>query len=166
MPDDRRATPARETATFAAGCFWGVEHRFRGLKGVTGAESGYTGGSTRDPTYARVCTDRTGHAEAVRVTFDPAVASYEALVRFFFAIHDPTEVNRQGADVGTQYRSVIFYHDAVQKATAQRVMAEIAASGRFRAPLATALVPASEFTRAEEYHQRYYEKNDKRSCSF
>ncbi len=166
MSDRAQVSPARETATFAAGCFWGVEHRFRGLKGVTDAVSGYTGGSTKGPTYAQVCTDRTGHAEAVRVTFDPAVIGYEDLVRFFFTIHDPTQVDRQGPDVGTQYRSIIFYHDRTQKETALSVMAEVGASGRFPGPLATALVPASEFTRAEEYHQRYYEKNDKGSCSF
>ncbi len=164
-PDKPQAPPARGTATFAAGCFWGVEYKFRQVEGVTDAVSGYTGGSTKGPTYSQVCTDRTGHAEAVRVTFDPAAVSYEALVRFFFSIHDPTQVDRQGPDVGTQYRSVIFYHDEAQKETARRVMAEIGASGRFHKPLATALVPASEFTPAEEYHQRYYEKHDKKSCA-
>ena len=128
-PTGRRSSPARETATFAAGCFWGVEYKFRQVKGVTDAVSGYTGGTTKDPTYAQVCTDRTGHAEAVRVTFDPAVVSYEDLVRFFFTIHDPTQVDRQGPDVGTQYRSVIFYHDEAQKETARKVMAEIARLG-------------------------------------
>ena len=163
---DRKAAPARGTATFAAGCFWGVEHKFRQVKGVTDAVSGYTGGTTREPTYAQVCTDRTGHAEAVRVTFDPAAVSYEDLVRFFFTIHDPTQVDRQGPDVGTQYRSAIFYHDEAQRETARKVMADIGASRRFGKPLATALVPASEFTAAEEYHQRYYEKNEKKSCAF
>ncbi|HEX2695814.1 MAG TPA: peptide-methionine (S)-S-oxide reductase MsrA, partial [Acidobacteriota bacterium] len=163
---EREASPAPGTATFAAGCFWGVEYKFRQVKGVTDAVSGYTGGSTKGPTYAKVCTDRTGHAEAVRVTFDPATVSYEDLVRFFFTIHDPTQVDRQGPDVGTQYRSVIFYYDEAQKETALKVMAQVGASGLFRKPLATALVPASEFTRAEEYHQRYYEKNDKKSCAF
>jgi peptide methionine sulfoxide reductase msrA/msrB len=154
------------TATFAAGCFWGVEYKFRQVKGVTDAVSGYTGGTTEDPTYVQVCADRTGHVEAVRVTFDPAVVSYEELVRFFFTVHDPTQVDGQGADVGTQYRSVIFTHDEAQKETAQKVMAEVGASGRFKKPLATALVPALEFTRAEEYHQRYYEKSGKTSCAF
>ncbi len=154
------------TATFAAGCFWGVEDMFRKVKGVTDAVSGYTGGATKDPTYGEVCSDRTGHAEAVRVTFDPAVVSYEELVRFFFTIHDPTQVDRQGPDVGTQYRSVIFFHDQTQKETALKVMAEVGASGRFEKPFATTLVPASEFTRAEEYHQRYYEKSGKKACAF
>ena len=155
-----------EMATFAAGCFWGVEYKFRQVKGVTDAVSGYTGGKTKDPTYAQVCTDRTGHAEAVRVTFDPEIVSYDDLVRFFFTIHDPTQVDRQGLDIGTQYRSAIFYRDESQKEAAQRIMAETAASGRFGGPLATALVPESEFTRAEEYHQRFYEKNEKKACAF
>lgn len=162
----RKAAPAQGTATFAAGCFWGVEYKFRQVKGVTDAESGYTGGTTKDPTYAQVCTDRTGHAEAVRVTFDPEIVSYDDLVRFFFTIHDPTQVDRQGLDIGNQYRSAIFYLDESQKQAAQRIMAEIAASGRFGEPLATALVPESEFTRAEEYHQRFYEKNEKKACAF
>jgi peptide methionine sulfoxide reductase msrA/msrB len=163
--DARKAAPAPGTATFAAGCFWGVEYKFRQVKGVADAVSGYTGGTTKDPTYAQVCSDRTGHAEAVQVTFDPATVSYEDLVRFFFTIHDPTQVDRQGADVGIQYRSVIFYHDEAQKQSARRIMAEITASGRFGKPLATALVPAGPFTRAEEYHQRFYEKNEKKACA-
>ena len=163
---EREALPKRSTAVFAAGCFWGVEYKFRKVKGVTDVESGYTGGTTRNPTYAQVCTDRTGHAEAVRVTFDPAVVSYEDLVRFFFTIHDPTQVDSQGLDVGSQYRSAIFYHDEGQRETARKVMAEIEASGRYETPLATRLVPETAFTRAEEYHQRYYEKNDKSSCAF
>lgn len=161
-----RGLAPKESATFAAGCFWGVEEKFRRVPGVLEAVSGYTGGTTKDPTYAQVCTDRTGHAEAVRVTFDPAVVSYEALVRNFFSIHDPTQVDRQGPDVGTQYRSVIFFHDDVQRETARKVMAELASSGRHAASLATALVPVSEFTRAEEYHQRYYEKQGKGACAF
>ena len=163
--DAKTSAPARGIATFAAGCFWGVEYKFRQVKGVTDAESGYTGGATADPTYAQVCTDRTGHAEAVRVTFDPGIVSYDDLVRFFFTIHDPTQVDRQGLDIGSQYRSAIFYHDEAQKRTAQGVMAEIAASGGFGKTLATALVPAAEFTRAEEYHQRFYEKNEKKACA-
>jgi len=166
MAGKQEASPAYAKATFAAGCFWGVEYKFRQVKGVTDAVSGYTGGTTKDPTYAQVCSDRTGHVEAVQVTFDPAVVSYEALVRFFFTVHDPTQVDRQGPDVGSQYRSVIFYHDEAQKDSAQKIMAEIGSSGRFGKPLATALVPASRFTRAEEYHQRYYEKNEKKSCAF
>jgi peptide methionine sulfoxide reductase msrA/msrB len=165
-PGEREASPARATATFAAGCFWGVEYKFRQVTGVTDVVSGYTGGTTENPSYAQVCTDRTGHAEAVEVTFDPAAVSYEALVRFFFTIHDPTQIDRQGLDVGAQYRSAIFYHDEAQKEAARRVMEEIAASGRFGTSLATALVPASEFTAAEECHQRYYEKNLGKSCGF
>jgi peptide methionine sulfoxide reductase msrA/msrB len=166
IPDERASAPTPGTATFAAGCFWGVEYEFRQVKGVTDALSGYSGGVTKDPTYAQVCTDRTGHAEAVRVTFDPSAVSYEELVRFFFTIHDPTQIDLQGPGVSTQYRSVIFYQDETQKETAQKVMAEVGASERFKKPLATALVPAAEFTRAEEYHQRYYEKNNKKACSF
>lgn len=155
-----------ETAVFAAGCFWGVEYKFREINGVKDTEVGYTGGMTENPDYGHVCTDRTGHAEAVRVTFDPSIVSYEDLVRFFFAIHDPTQVDGQGPDVGTQYRSEIFIADETQKETAQKVMDELQASGRFTKPIATGIVPASKFTRAEEYHQRYYEKNKKKACAF
>jgi peptide methionine sulfoxide reductase msrA/msrB len=155
-----------ETAIFAAGCFWGVEYKFHEIKGVKDTEVGYTGGKIENPDYRQVCTDRTGHAEAVRVTFDPLIVSYEDLVRFFFAIHDPTQVNRQGPDVGTQYRSMIFTADTAQKETAQKVMEELRASGRFEKPIATGIVPASKFTRAEETHQRYYEKNKKKACAF
>ena len=166
VPAEKTSAPKLGTATFAAGCFWGVEYKFREVRGVTDAVSGYAGGTTKAPTYAQVCTDRTGHAEAVRVTFDPAIVSYEELVRFFFTIHDPTQVDRQGPDVGTQYRSVIFTRDAAQRETAQKVMAEVEASGHFEKPLATAVAPALEFTRAEEYHQRYYEKSGTKACEF
>jgi peptide methionine sulfoxide reductase msrA/msrB len=166
VPDEKAPARTLGTATFAAGCFWAVEYKFRQLKGVTDAISGYTGGATKDPTYAQVCSERTGHAEAVRVTFDPDAVSYEELVRFFFTIHDPTQVDRQGSDVGTQYRSIIFTHDETQAATARKVMAEVGASGRFNEPLATAIVPAPEFTRAEDWHQRYYEKSGMTSCAF
>jgi peptide methionine sulfoxide reductase msrA/msrB len=151
------AAPAK--ATFAAGCFWGVEFKLSRLGGVTSTVVGYTGGEMENPTYEDVCTGRTGHAEAVQVTFDPHKISYEQLVRRFFAIHDPTQVNRQGPDRGTQYRSAIFYHDENQRLTARRVMDEIQASGRFDKPLATELVPASTFFKAEEYHQKYFEKH-------
>ena len=166
IPGEKASASKPETAIFAAGCFWGVEYKFRGIKGVENTEVGFTGGTTEDPNYGQVCTDRTGHAEAVRVTFDPSIVPYEDLVRSFFAIHDPTQVNRQGPDVGTQYRSVIFTADEAQKETAQKVMDELRASGRFTKPIATAIVPASNFTRAEEYHQRYYEKNKKKACAF
>jgi peptide methionine sulfoxide reductase msrA/msrB len=148
-----------ETATFAAGCFWGVEYKMGKLPGVVSTVVGYTGGATLAPTYEDVCTDKTGHAEAVQVTFDPAKVSYADVVRHFFAIHDPTQVNKQGPDYGTQYRSAIFYHDEHQKETAQKIMAELTGSGKFEKPLATELVPAKAFYKAEDYHQKYFEKH-------
>jgi peptide methionine sulfoxide reductase msrA/msrB len=154
--------PRKETATFAAGCFWGVEEEFRQQPGVVDTVVGYTGGQTPNPTYTQVCTDGTGHAESIQVTFDPDRVSYEKLVRFFFTAHDPTQVNRQGPDVGTQYRSVIFYHSEDQKEVARKVIAELEASHVYRRPIATQLVPATEFFKAEEYHQRYYEKKVKK----
>ncbi len=160
------ASPVEETklietgeATFAAGCFWGVEEKFSKVPGVLSTAVGYAGGETKNPTYGQVCSDTTGHAESVRVTFDPAVVGYEELVRFFFGIHDPTQVNRQGPDVGTQYRSAIFYHSDEQKETARRVMDELGASGQFKKPIATELLPEPTFYKAEEYHQKYYQKN-------
>jgi peptide methionine sulfoxide reductase msrA/msrB len=150
---------AAETATFAAGCFWGVEHRLGKIPGVLSTVVGYTGGRTADPTYEDVCADKTGHAEAVEVTFDPSKVTYEELVRRFFEIHDPTQINRQGPDAGTQYRSAIFYHDEKQRDTAARVMAELEESGRYKKALATELAAASTFYRAEEYHQKYFEKH-------
>jgi peptide-methionine (S)-S-oxide reductase len=145
-------------ATFGAGCFWGVESAFRRVKGVTDAAVGYAGGTTKDPTYQDVCTDRTGHAEVVQVDFDPAQVSYEELVRVFFDIHDPTTLNRQGPDFGKQYRSVIFFHDAQQEAVARRVKDELDAAGKFSRKIVTQIAPAPEFYRGEEYHQRYFEK--------
>ena len=147
-----------ETATFAAGCFWGVEERFRKLPGVLEAEVGYTGGWKPDPTYHDVCTDKTGHAEAVRVTFDPDVISYEQLVAAFFAMHDPTTLNRQGPDVGKQYRSAIFAETPAQAATAQAVLDDLQSKRNGTRPIVTEVVPATTFWRAEEYHQRYNEK--------
>ena len=166
IPGEKASASKSETAVFAAGCFWGVEYKFREINGVKDTEVGYTGGMTENPDYGQVCTDKTGHAEAVRVTFDPSIIPYEDMVRFFFTIHDPTQVDGQGPDVGTQYRSVIFTADEPQKETAQKVMDELQASGRFTKPIATGIVPASKFTRAEEYHQRYYEKNKKKGCVF
>ncbi len=161
--ESSRTAPAEPSlATFAAGCFWGVEAKFRALPGVEKTTVGYTGGQTPKPTYEQVCSDATGHAESIEIAFDPARISYEKLVRSFFDLHDPTQVNRQGPDVGTQYRSAIFYHDEEQKETARRVMAELAASGRYKRPIATQLLPASAFYPAEEYHQRYYEKRGRK----
>ena len=145
-------------ATFGAGCFWGVESAFRQVKGVTDAAVGYAGGTLKSPTYQDVCTDRTGHAEVVQVDFDPAHISYEELVRVFFDIHDPTTLNRQGPDFGKQYRSAIFFHDAQQEAAARKVKDELDAAGKFPRKIVTQIAPAPEFYRAEEYHQRYFEK--------
>ena len=152
------------TATFGAGCFWGVEEAFRRTPGVTETAVGYTGGQTENPTYEAVCTDRTGHAEAVQVEFDPSQISYDQLLDLFWQIHDPTTLNRQGPDVGTQYRSVIFYHDEDQKAAATASMERLRASGTFRRPIVTQLVPATTFWRAEEYHQKYAQKHGGAGC--
>lgn len=153
-------------ATFGAGCFWGVEAAFRRVKGVVDTAVGYEGGITENPTYHDVCTDRTGHAEVVQVEFDPEQVSYEQLLEVFWSIHDPTQVNRQGPDVGTQYRSVIFYHSPEQEAVARKSKEALERSGRYRRPVATAIEPARVFWRAEEYHQRYLEKRGLASCHF
>ena len=151
-------------ATFGAGCFWGVEATFRTIDGVSSTAVGYMGGHVEDPTYKEVCTDRTGHAEVVHVVYDPARVSFEHLLDVFWGCHDPTQVNRQGPDVGRQYRTAIFYHDAEQKAVAEASKAALEASGRFRRPVATEIVPARPFWRAEEYHQRYLEKRGLAHC--
>jgi peptide-methionine (S)-S-oxide reductase len=153
-----------QKATFAAGCFWGVEAAFRQVPGVVDAAVGYTGGKLPNPTYEDVCTDRTGHAEAVQVEFDPAKVSYDRLLDVFWENHDPTTKNRQGPDVGTQYRSAIFYHDAEQERVAKDSIVRQEKSGRFRRPIVTEIVPAAEFWRAEEYHQRYLEKRGLAHC--
>lgn len=152
------------TATFGAGCFWGVEATFRQVEGVQDAVSGYMGGHKDNPTYEDVCTDTTGHAEVVQVTYDPETVSYEALLEIFWSNHNPTTKNRQGPDVGRQYRSAIFFHDDEQREIAERSRAEADGSGRFPAPIVTEVTPATTFWRAEEYHQRYLERRGLSSC--
>ena len=151
--------PAREVATLAGGCFWGVEDLLRQLDGVLDTEVGYTGGTLENPTYQDVRTGSTGHAEAVQVTFDPSRISYEEILRYFFRLHDPTTIDRQGNDRGTQYRSAIFVHDEEQRRTAERVRAEVDASGKWPAPVVTEIVAAGPFYPAEDYHQDYLVKN-------
>lgn len=153
-----------EVATFGAGCFWGVEAAFRQVKGVISTTVGYTGGRTKNPTYRRVCSGRTGHAEAVQLTYDPNQVSYEQLLDVFWRIHNPTTLNRQGPDIGKQYRSAIFCHNHKQVLTARASRAKLGRSGRFNRPIVTEITPASKFYRAEEYHQRYLEKQGKTSC--
>lgn len=153
-----------EKATFAAGCFWGVESAFRQMDGVIDAQVGYTGGKTAEPTYREVCSGNTGHAEAIEVTFDPVKVSYDKLLNLFWRMHDPTQVNRQGPDIGTQYRSAVFYHSPEQKAAAEASKATLDKSGKHKKPVATQIVPAAPFYRAEEYHQRYFEKNGGPAC--
>jgi peptide-methionine (S)-S-oxide reductase len=155
---------ATEKATFGAGCFWGVEEEFRKVPGVVDAAVGYSGGSLENPTYRDVCTDRTGHAEVVEVDFDPAVVSYDRLLDVFWNAHDPTQLNRQGPDVGTQYRSVVFVHSPEQDAAARASLDRLEKSGRFRRPIATQIEPAARFWRAEDYHQQYLAKRGLGSC--
>jgi peptide-methionine (S)-S-oxide reductase len=154
-----------EKATFGAGCFWGVEAAFRQIKGVTATAVGYMGGTLKNATYQDVCTDRTGHAEVVQVDYDPAAVSYNDLLQVFWQNHNPTTLNRQGPDVGTQYRSVIFFHSPEQQAAALASKAELEKSGRFSKPIVTEIVPAQDFWRAEEYHQQYLEKRGLSHCS-
>jgi peptide-methionine (S)-S-oxide reductase len=151
-------------AAFGAGCFWGVESAFRQVKGVTDAAVGYMGGTLANPTYEDVCTDRTGHAEVVQLDYDPAILSYEDLLRVFFDLHDPTSLNRQGPDYGKQYRSVIFFYDADQQRAALKMKDDLDLSGRFPRKIVTQIAPAPEFWRAEEYHQRYFEKHRIAAC--
>ena len=155
----QEAGQTMEQATFAAGCFWGVEALFRQVKGVVNATVGYTGGHTQNPTYEQVCAHTTGHAEAVRVEFDPAQVSYDQLLEVFWNNHDPTTRNRQGPDVGSQYRSAVFYHTPEQRAAAEAMKQRLQASHRFPGSLVTEIVPAPEFYPAEESHQRYFEKH-------
>ena len=151
-------------ATFGAGCFWGVEETFRRIDGVVDAAVGYEGGHLERPSYKDVCTDRTGHAEVVEVHFDPAKVSYEQLLDVFWASHNPTQLNRQGPDIGAQYRSAIFFHSHEQEKTAQASKAALEASGKFQRPIVTEIVPAQTFWRAEEYHQQYLAKRGLSHC--
>jgi peptide-methionine (S)-S-oxide reductase len=151
-------------ATFAAGCFWGVEDVFRQIKGVTSTAVGYTGGAKLNPTYKDVCSGTTGHAEAVEIEFNPTEVSYLELLAAFWKSHDPTTLNRQGPDVGTQYRSAIFFHDAEQEASARDSKAILEKEGIFKRPIVTQILPAAPFYRAEDYHQQYFEKQGIRSC--
>jgi peptide-methionine (S)-S-oxide reductase len=153
-----------ELATFGAGCFWGVEVAFRQIPGVLDALAGYSGGTMASPTYEDVCSDRTGHAEVVQVTFDPSRVSYDRLLDVFFTSHDPTQLNRQGPDVGRQYRSAIFYHSEAQREAAEAAKRKWEASGRWKRPIVTEISPAAPFWKAEEYHQRYLEKRGLASC--
>ena len=153
-----------ETATFGAGCFWGVEASFQKIKGVTKTTVGYMGGNLKNPTYEDVCTNKTGHAEVVQVKFDNSKISYDELLEVFWDIHDPTQKNRQGVDIGSQYRSVIFYHNMEQKSIAEKSKAKLNQLNKFKKPIVTEIIEAKEFYRAEEYHQDYLNKN-KGVCS-
>ena len=153
-----------EKATFAAGCFWGVESAFRAIAGVASTRVGYIGGTLEKPTYKDVCTDRTGHAEAVEVSYDPTRVSYDELLNVFWKNHDPTTLNRQGPDVGTQYRSAIFYHGAGQESAARASKDRLEKSGAYKRPIVTEIIPASQFWQAEEYHQQYLEKRGMAAC--
>ena len=159
-----KAPQAVDQATFAAGCFWGAEALFRQVKGVVRTTVGYTGGTVPNPTYEQVCSNKTGHAEAVLVEYDPSQVSYEQLLEVFWSHHDPTTPNRQGPDWGSQYRSAIFYHTPAQRAAAEAMKQQLGRSRRFRAPIVTQIVPATAFFQAEEYHQRYFEKHGGAQC--
>ncbi|MFQ5969173.1 MAG: peptide-methionine (S)-S-oxide reductase MsrA [Nitrososphaerales archaeon] len=153
-----------EVATFAAGCFWGVEDAFGQIKGIKSTMVGYTGGTFKNPTYEDVCTDKTGHAEAVQIQYDPKEVSYEELLDAFWSIHDPTTMNRQGPDIGPQYRSMISYHTPEQEALAKKSKEELEKSGKVKKKIVTEIVPATTFYEAEEYHQKYYPKRGGGSC--
>ncbi|MDQ6747858.1 MAG: peptide-methionine (S)-S-oxide reductase MsrA [Candidatus Dormibacteraeota bacterium] len=152
------------TATFAAGCFWGVEAEFRNVEGVSATRVGYIGGHSDNPTYREVCSHRTGHAEAVEVTYDPDQVSYDRLLRVFWENHDPTQLNRQGPDVGDQYRSAVFFHDEAQREAATASKVQLDAEGRYRRPIVTEIVPAGTFWEAEDYHQQYLQKRGLATC--
>ena len=153
-------------ATFAAGCFWGVEAAFQNVEGVVSTEVGYTGGTLANPTYEDVCSDTTSHAEAVEITYDSSKISYEELLDIFWKIHDPTTPDRQGPDLGSQYRSAIFYHDARQKEIAEQYKEKLDKSGKYKRPVVTEIVAAGPFYPAEEYHQKYLEKRGRSSCGY
>ncbi|MFQ5552529.1 MAG: peptide-methionine (S)-S-oxide reductase MsrA [Thermoplasmata archaeon] len=153
------AEDSLETATLAGGCFWCLQPLFQELRGVHSAEVGYSGGTVANPSYRQVCTDTTGHAEAVQIRFDPEIISFQGLLKVFFSVHDPTTMNRQGPDVGTSYRSAIFTHTPDQEETAKQVIAEIDGASVWDGPIVTEVTPATTFYRAEEYHQDYYQKN-------
>ncbi|MFT4113991.1 peptide-methionine (S)-S-oxide reductase MsrA [Silvibacterium sp.] len=153
-----------EKATFGAGCFWGVELRFQQVPGVISTAVGYEGGSLESPTYKEVCTDRTGHAEVVEIEFDPAKVSFQQLLDLFFELHDPTQLNRQGPDYGTQYRTVVFFHSPEQEAAAHATIARLTEAKAFDKPIVTQVVPAETFWKAEEYHQKYLEKRGMAAC--
>lgn len=153
-----------EKATFGAGCFWGVQAAFDRIPGVERTRVGYEGGTLDNPTYRDVCTDRTGHAEVLEVEFDPQSVTYQQLLDVFFTVHNPTQMNRQGPDIGTQYRSVIFYHSPEQQSAAQKMVEKLTAEGRFPRAIVTQIVPAEIFWAAEEYHQKYLEKRGAASC--
>jgi len=165
--DGQTAAEGRtETATFGAGCFWGVESAFRNKEGVVDAAVGYLGGTLKNPTYHDVCSGRTGHAEVVQVTYDPSRVTFEELLELFWTIHDPTTLNRQGPDVGSQYRSAIFFHTGEQEELARKAKKALSGSGRFKREVVTEITAASTFYRAEEYHQRYLEKRGRSTCNF
>jgi peptide-methionine (S)-S-oxide reductase len=165
QPATKEQNVSKEVAMFGAGCFWGVEARFRKIEGVTATEVGYAGGNDPEVTYKEVCTDTTGHAEVVKVTFDPQQVSYRELLNVFFSTHDPTQVNRQGPDVGKQYRSVIFYTTPEQQQIATEVRAEVDQSDKFSRPIATEITAEKNYCKAEEYHQQYLAKRGQDSCS-
>jgi peptide-methionine (S)-S-oxide reductase len=166
IEEQMKDTSKLETATFGGGCFWCIEAIFQDLKGVEKVESGYSGGTTKYPTYQEVCSGTTGHAEVVQITFNPAIISYDQILEVFWHVHDPTTLNRQGADVGTQYRSVIFYHNDEQKTSAENSKKKTEDSKLWDEPIITEISPFTEFYKAEEYHQNYYKDNPEKSyCS-
>ena len=153
-----------EKATFAAGCFWGIESAFCQIDGVISTMVGYSGGHTKDPSYEEVCTDKTGHAESVLIEFDPEILSYEKLLEIFWNIHDPTTLNRQGPDIGSQYRSIIFYHNEEQMNLALKIKDKLEKAGRFSRKIVTEIIPVTTFYKAEEYHQKYFQKHGIVKC--